>query len=521
MALSGEPEIEVESGDVVRVLLQFCSEHGLTKTFSALQEETQVALNTVPSMEAFVADIRSGQWEKVLAAVTQMRLPRDKLFDLYEHVTLEMLELKEIDVARKLMRTTEALRLLAMHDAARYSRLDALASKTLYSLQDVYPPGETRESRRNAIAASLSSEVSVVQGGRLLTLLSHAVKWQKHAGLLPSGEKVDIFRGLAQKEADLVEQFPETLAKTIKFGKTTPEVAAFSPNGSRLVTGSFDGFIEVWNPETGKIRKDLEYQKDGDYMSHDRAVLALDMSHDGEMLASGCQAGTVKIWKVSTGQCMRLFNAAHSAGITSIQFTKDGSQVLTSSFDGTARVHGIKSGKIAMKEYRGHRSYVNSACFSADGNKVVTASSDGTVRMWDAKSMKCTNTISPAGVSAADPPPCLSATFIPGTDNIAVCSRAPVITVVSGRDGHIVRQIKSSDKMQSDFVSCTLSPKGAWLYCIGEDHRLYCFDTASGKMQHALQVSEKSVSGTAHHPHRNCLATWGQEGCVKLWIPQQ
>lgn len=517
----------VESADVIRLVLQFCKENGLHRTLQTLQEESRVSLNTVDSLDGLVSDINHGRWDAVLQAASYLSLPSDVQQDLYTQVVLELAELKDLETAQHLMRETAPMVEMKQETAERWIRLEAQIKRSHFDPREAYG-GVPKEKKRSAIAQAMVKHITVAPPSRLLAMVGQAMKWQQHTGLLPQGAKIDVFRGMAVHAVQEAEEMPRYVAKTIRFGaKSHAECAAFSPDGQYCVSGSVDGFVEVWDHQTGLLRKDLQYQEEGSFMMHDKAVIAVSFSKDSELLATGSQDGQLKVWRVATGQCARRFEKAHSQGITFISWSKDSTQLLTASFDHTARAHGLKSGK-SLKEFRGHTSYVNTAMYTKDNSKVITGSSDGKINVFDAKTTEIINTITPP------PPPHASSAMVYSVVAAIVPQRLPaglgdeelIFACTSSNQmmlmnlaGQVVKNFSSGKREKGDFIAMTPSPKGEYLYGIGEDQTLYSFSVSSGALEGTMKLSVGEVIGLVHHPSRNVLAYYSAEGTLVFLKP--
>ena len=129
---------------------------------------------------------------------------------------------------------------------------------------------------------------------------------------------------------------------------------AFSPDGTRLATGDFEGVVEIWNAWTGEKLLSLPRQVSYIYW--------VAFSPDGSLLATASGDGIARLWDASSG-VERLTLRGHTGDVESVIFSPDGARLATASTDGTARVYLLKIDElIELARSRLTRSFTTEEC---------------------------------------------------------------------------------------------------------------------------------------------------------------
>ena len=163
---------------------------------------------------------------------------------------------------------------------------------------------------------------------------------------------------------------------------------AFSPDGKRIVSGSDDKTVKVWDAETGR---ETPHPQGAHRPGHQRGVQPRWQTHrqrqsgqDGEGVGR------------RHGQRNPHPQGAHRPVVTSVAFSPDGKRIVSGSDDKTVKVWDADTGNETPRPSRGS----GHVAFSPDGKRIVSGS--GTVvKVWDAETGK--ETLSLKGHTAPSP----------------------------------------------------------------------------------------------------------------------
>jgi serine/threonine protein kinase len=287
-------------------------------------------------------------------------------------------------------------------------------------------------------------------------------------------------------------------AVTLQGHSNTVKSVSFSPDGSRIVSGSWDTTVRVWGAETGQLAFTLK--------GHSDSVNSVAFSPDGKRIASGSDDTTVKVWDAETGQEM-LSLKGHSESVNSVAFSLDGSRIVSGSDDMTLKVWDAETGQETLT-LQGHSKSVHGVAFSPDGSRIVSGSFDNTVKVWDTQTGQLALTLE--GHSY----PVSSVSFSPDGKQIVSGSYDNMLKVWNAETG---KETLTFGGHADNVMSGSFSPDGKRIASGSWDNMVKIWDAETGQEILRLKGHSGSVDGVAFSPDGTRIVSGSSDKTVKVW----
>ena len=161
---------------------------------------------------------------------------------------------------------------------------------------------------------------------------------------------------------------------TLKGHKEWVTAVAFSADGKTLASGDGVKVIKLWDVGTGRERATL--------IGHTNNINALTFAPEGTPVYSGCLAsgstdGTIRFWDPDTGQELTTFTAGHTEWIKAVAFAEDGTTLSTAAFNGTVEIWSLKTAQVLTTFTKAAGDLAGAVAFSQDATYFASRGSAG------------------------------------------------------------------------------------------------------------------------------------------------
>ncbi|KAJ9461234.1 putative WD repeat-containing protein [Diplonema papillatum] len=272
--------------------------------------------------------------------------------------------------------------------------------------------------------------------------------------------------------------------------------AAYSPDGSKLVSCSSDYTARLWDARKGKEVHLLR--------GHTKAVRWVAFSPDNKTVATCSADHTIKMWDAGTGEQVRTLEG-HTDGVPMIAYSPDGSTIASCGWDKTIRVWAAADG-CELRVMKGHTAYLS--CIAYAASRIASGSADKTVRLWNAETG-------------------MEERILAGhTDKVwCVALSRNGATVASGGADLVVRLWDASTGNETHKLeghieavwSAAFTPDGTKLATGSKDKTIRFWDVVTGSQVHQLEGHTEGVTGISFSWDGALLLSGSYDKTIRVW----
>ncbi len=179
----------------------------------------------------------------------------------------------------------------------------------------------------------------------------------------------------------------KTWQPACKLAVTSVSSLSFDPTAPRLVTGTSQGDVSIWELPSGDRSQHL--LQVGERIDH------VVFSPDGALVATAAGDGAELIWQAQSGRLLTRFTN-HRRRIWSIEFDATSTLVVSGGSDGRVVISDVSTG-VPISVFEGPEKAIIATHFDSGARRVVGAALDGTARVWEVSSAYRRWTSQPVG----------------------------------------------------------------------------------------------------------------------------
>ncbi|KAG8981295.1 hypothetical protein FRB93_008748 [Tulasnella sp. JGI-2019a] len=181
---------------------------------------------------------------------------------------------------------------------------------------------------------------------------------------------------LSRVYGHLAEGGPKARRGCLQQWSRVDPYVAWSPDGRRIISGSWNGTLCLRDPSTGA-------RVGEDWKSHTKAVACVAWSSGGKMIVSGSYDYTLRLWDSTSGARIGEAWKGHTDIVLSLAWSPDSKYIVSGSADRTIRIWDPSTGAAVGEAWK-ENDQVRCVAWSPDGKRIASGShgSDG-IHLWD------------------------------------------------------------------------------------------------------------------------------------------